>query len=165
MARFMRPVTLISTGNWTISGAATIVDALDEAVANDATDYIIATFGDTPCEVKLSAVSDPLSSTGHIARFRIKSGGGSAHRVDANLYQGTTLIEHLGVIAFTGSWATNETTINAVNVDKITDYTDLRMRFILNNFSTFDIGWVTWCELEVPHRAPWPQAAMVIMIE
>ena len=66
------PVADIGAGNWTPSSGSDLYAMLDEATPNDS-DYIIS--GNDPssdtCEVKLHALSDPLSSDYHRLRCAI----------------------------------------------------------------------------------------------
>ena len=126
--QFLRPSTVISTGNWTPT-SGTIAGVLDETVADDA-DY--ATTNDTASdtfEVKLVAGGDPASSSGHKVRYRIQGTGGAG--VVVSLYQGATLIagpwSHNPADA---SWTSYEQTLSSGEADAITNYGDLRLRFV-----------------------------------
>ena len=97
MAQFGRPISDISAGGWVPSSGGDLYAMLDEVSASDS-DYIQGDSSDTAAEVLLSTVTDPVSSSGHILRFRAQSsgGGGAPERLDVELYEGTTLI----VLAF-----------------------------------------------------------------
>jgi len=155
MAQYARPNSTPRAGPWTAYGAATLHECIDEVTPNDDTDYITVhdgSVGSDYCKIGLSAVADPEVHTGHIVRFRVKSGGGSAHRGITELYQGSTGIASglCGTWSYTGSWATFECTLSEADAAKITDYSDLFLLFWTNNFSTGDVGRITWAELEVP---------------
>lgn len=127
MAQFARPTSDISLGGW--SGPAW--STLDEAVASDAdlTTSPVAPASAT-LEVKLGIVEDPLSSTGHVIRYRLgkSATGGAQINMDISLVQGTTVIatwSHSNVDALT----TYSQTLTALQADAITDYSDLRLRF------------------------------------
>ena len=150
MAQFARPDSDLSTGGWTAQGQTNLYECVDEETANDDTDYILAE-GDTTCELGLSDVNDPNSSTGHIIRFRIKSTGSKApERCQVDLYQGTTLIASTGTQSSRDAYSSFEYTLTAIEADSIGNYADLRFKIISSNLDTGETMRCTWVELEVP---------------
>ena len=155
-AQFGRPDGTVSAGSWTAVGAATLHEATDEVTANDDTDYADAAGVNTTAELSLSNVTDPVSSTGHIVRWRYKpAGSAAAERIVVDLYQGTTLIRTSGNVTGTrGVYNDASFTLTATEADSITDYTDLRLKINTTNLGASESMRVTWLELEVPDAQP-----------
>jgi hypothetical protein len=67
------PISDISAGNWTPSTGLDLYAMLDETPAADA-DYIQSGLVPTAdvCEVELTSLTDPVSSTGHTIRYRLR---------------------------------------------------------------------------------------------
>lgn len=132
MAQFARPDSDITIGTWT---PTPLYEQIDEVTPSDA-DYIESAknpANDTS-EVGLSNVEDPEVSTGHIVRYRYKKDAAAGTVIDltVKLMQGAVEI---------ASWTHNdigdtivqaEQTLTGPQADSITDYTDLRLRFIAN---------------------------------
>ena len=152
--QYGRPVSTVSAGSWTASGAATLHEAVDEITPNDATDYITA--GSlTTATFALGSLTDPLVSTGHIIRFRMMTlGGQGPERCTLRLYQGTTLIAQLADQSSRNSYATFEYTLLAAEADAITDYTALRLEVSVTTIANNgEEARVTWMELQIPDAA------------
>jgi hypothetical protein len=144
MPQFARPSADVTDGNWT-NNAGNNVDLysyIDETSAND-TDYIQSETApaNSPCVVKLSAVEDPQSSTGHIIRFRYQknSAGGAQINLTVQLREGYvnessqgTLIASTTVTDIPNGWVTGSYTLTGAEADAITNYADLYLRFIAN---------------------------------
>ncbi len=156
MAQFGRPASDISTNNWTTT-ATNLFEVIDEATAVD-TDYIEADGDSSPttAEVKLSSVTDPTSSITHVLRFRaIGIGASGPERLDIDLVENTTVRANAFVnLAITrGSYNDYSYTLSAAEADSITDYADLRIRFIMAVLGSGEQIRVSWAELEVPDAA------------
>ena len=121
--QLLRPTSDISAGAWTPSTGTDLFSMLDETPYDDA-DYIV-TSSASSSEVKLGVGFDPLSSTGHIIRYRAKGNG----TLTVYLYQGTTLIAS-HVPTLTSGFQTFTFTLTSTEADSITSYTDLRLRFV-----------------------------------
>lgn len=158
MAQFARPDSDITVASWTVTP---LWDKIDEATASDA-DFIA---GDNntndACEVGLTNVTDPTSSTGHVVRYRYSksAAGGNARDITVSLYQGTTLIAELLHSGITEVWTAGTFTLSGAQADAITDYTDLRIRFTASGTTGGPGGnrrsvRASWAELEVPDAAP-----------
>ena len=128
-AQILRPSSVISSGNWTAYPSGTLVSVLDEVSADDGDYATTSDTGSDTFEIKLGAGGDPASSTGHIVRYRIQGTGGAG--VVVSLYQGTSPIA--------GPWTHNpadaafttyEQTLSGGEADSISDYTNLRLRFV-----------------------------------
>lgn len=162
MAQFGRPSSDITVSGWTNSaGGGTMYTALDEATASDS-DYVwSANNTANTLEVKLSTLTDPVSSSSHTFRYRIArmnngtiDGGGNSTTVTAYLYQGGTLIATDTARTTSGTWTQYELTISGAEADSITDYTDLRLRFDVSSSGGSPANrrgnGISWGELEVP---------------
>lgn len=108
--------------------------------------------GDKTPEVALSAVTDPVSSTGHIMSIYIKKSSNRTSAVTMYLYQGATLIASSSAIAVTTTYTQYDYTLSGAEADSITDYSDLRMRVFFDDQGggapgTFN--W-SWAQLQVP---------------
>jgi hypothetical protein len=152
MPQFARPSSDITTTNWTrSSGTDEYWTYIDEDTADDA-DYVQTQNTNSGLEVKLSAVDDPASSTGHIIRVRnwmVGSAAGEARTI--LLLQGGTTIATLitGTLARTVG-TQNNITLTGAQADAITDYSDLRLRFTATTLGSGETYRVGWAELEVP---------------
>jgi hypothetical protein len=168
MAQILRPDSDVSQGSWTRNDGTVTPDlfsTIDEAAAND-TDFLrlgIAS-GSSTCEVGLTDGADPVSSSGHIVRYRYRksSNDTTGKQIDlvVSLRQGATQIAawtHLDI----GAVVTQTQTLSGVEADAITDYSDLRLRFVgtIDATGTARQGRVTWAEVEIPDvargRAGW----------
>lgn len=131
-----RPTSDITAGTWTPSTGATLFGTLDEVTPDD-TDYDQSALSPASAdimEVKLSAMTDPVSSVNHFVSYRyeklIPATLGTGNRIDltVRLRQGTTNLvswTHTDIGAVTQA---TQTLSGAVS-DSITDYSDLRVRF------------------------------------
>ncbi len=159
MAQFGRPTSDI-TNAWLSGGWAD----LDEVTPSDS-DY--ADTGDNPSNDVLevfvgTGLGDPLSSSGHISRWRVcqtdtgvpESGGGTAANLQFDVVQGTTVIATRAYENVPVSWTTQSLTLSSGEADAITDYSDLRHRFMANAgggspSNRRGVG-ISWTELELP---------------
>ena len=123
--QYARPTSTISSGAWIPSTGATLYETIDETSPNDAdfnSTVSVSTF-----EVKLSAVSDPLSSVGHYVRYRINGSGGA--NMTVSLMNGAVTIASWSHTPAPASPTTYEQTLSESEANAITDYADLRIRF------------------------------------
>lgn len=147
MAQFGRPDSDVTKGAWTASTGSDLYAMLDE-VSADAADYIILTNQTSnTCEVGLSNVTDPVSSSNHIVRVRGRRVG--TVTLTAYLYQGTTQICTFSITLGTTD-ATTEYTLSGAEADAITDYTDLRIRLTGTASNAARFIYIVWAELSVP---------------
>ncbi|MBA7590686.1 hypothetical protein ES708_32814 [subsurface metagenome] len=154
MAQFARPNQDIATGSWTKSGGTYWWENIDEVTQNGDADYCACPNGGGILEVKLSSVSDPGVGTGHVLRLYAKSpgGGGAPEKLDINLYQGGTLIANaFGNLAINRTaYTLYEYTLTEAQANAITNYSDLRIKFIEDTVGAGEEIRVTQAELEVP---------------
>ena len=125
-------------------GSASLFATIDEVTADDA-DYIRTVVSPTTDVIvfRLSDVTDPVSSAGHIMRLRSATdvaSGGESLDFTLQLRQGYvseaslgTLIATLTRTGATGTtWTTTTYTLSAAEADAITDYTALFYRLLIN---------------------------------
>ncbi len=121
--QLLRPTSDISAGAWTPSTGVDLYATVDEAAADDA-DYNTTSSASTH-ELAFSFGVDPESSSGHTVRYRAKGIG----TLTVTLRQGATLIA-THVPTLTGSYQTFSFTLSGAEADAITNYGDLRVRFV-----------------------------------
>jgi hypothetical protein len=145
MAQFARPDTDTTLGNFQEDDGTTtaIYDQIDESSADDA-DYIRSPTSPAS-EVyvcRLSDVTDPALSTGHVMRMRTSCDVASQETLDftQQLRQGYTNEGSQGTLIASQSrngvssdtWTTSSYTLSGAEADAITDYTALFFRFVIN---------------------------------
>ena len=153
---FLRPDGVVAAGGWSAVSAADIPAALNEASADDS-DY--AQTGTNPAsdvlEVSLSDVGDPGVHTGHVVRYRYGKSAAAGRQIDitVSLRQGAST--QIGVQAHTNVGAApiaGTFTLSEAEAGNITDYADLRLRFLANTVGggAGRTARITWAELETP---------------
>jgi hypothetical protein len=150
--QYARPDGTITAGAWSVSGAPSHHEAIDESSPNGDTDYIQAS-ANTTAEVSLTGVTDPGVDTGHVIRFNsLVQRTGST--VEVQLYQGAVPIASTGprIHASSNIYETFAYTLSAGEAGTITDYSDLRLR-IISSIDRRSVR-VTWAELEVSDGGP-----------
>lgn len=155
----IRPNADVALGGWSPFGASTLWATLNE-VAADTTTYVYvnpqvaAGAISAECEVALQSVTDPLRSDAHTISVRCTTSGASVTRV--RLYQGATLVASFATPSLGGTWTTVTYTLTAAQADAITDYTNLRLRFAVDNTAggaPSSGGAITQAYLDVPAPA------------
>lgn len=149
MAQFARPDADLSVGAW---GAAPLWSKLDD---NSDADFIAAPDGtdNVTCDLGLTDIVDPRSSSGHVLRWRRRVDAGSQVQLVVELRQGAAAIVTRTEAGLSNTaFATSSYTLSAAEADAITDYTDLRVRLIASDFGALNLDHaeVAWVELEVP---------------
>lgn len=136
MAQFARPSADTVRTAWTDQGGGTtnIYTTIDESVASDA-DYIKTPTppGANEFETLLTSVTDPVSSTGHIMRWRRRkqpASGSAQINLTTRLLQGVTQIKSVADNDIPGSFTDTSATLSGAEADAITDYADLRYEFV-----------------------------------
>ena len=144
MAQFGRPSTDTTREAWEEDDGTTvdIFDQIDEASADDA-DYIRTALTPTSDAyvTKLTSIEDPISSTGHVVRYRYGKDAAGGDQIDiiVQLRQGYvsegtpgTLIAaqtHTDVAVFP---VAGTFTLSGAEADTISNYADLYLRFVGN---------------------------------
>lgn len=144
MAQFGRPSSDTTRDNWEEDDGTivSIFDQIDEVAADDL-DYIrtVATPTADVYVTKLTTLSDPLSSTGHIVRYRYGKDTAGGAQIDqvvqlrqayvSEAAQGTLIASatHTNVAVV---WVAGTFTLSGAEADSITDYADLYLRFTGN---------------------------------
>jgi len=136
MPQFARPSADTVRTGWTEDDATT--DALwaeiDETSPSD-TDYIKTPTppGANEYETLLTTVTDPLSSTGHIMRWRRRkqpASGSSDINLVVRLMMTSTQIVSRADNTLPGTFTDTSYTLSAGEADAITNYADLRLEFV-----------------------------------
>jgi hypothetical protein len=123
---FARPTSDITT-QWSTSTGTDHYALIDETTANDS-DYIYATAAGQTDEVKLASMSAPQAGTNLLVNYRVQGIVGSAN-VTMSLRQGGG-----GTLIATDTAKTSNDTyqlvVPAATWASVTDWTDLRLRFV-----------------------------------
>lgn len=137
MAQFLRPDSDV-----TAASSGTFAD-IDESVASDS-DFVTISGGAT-AEYGLSNPSGVPGSGTTTVRYRSALGGsGAASTITCHVYQGTTLIASDSARSPSATFTTYSFTPNMASV---TDWNDLRLRFVVSSGRSLS---VSWAELEAP---------------
>lgn len=146
MAQFGRPsADTDNTGTFTdqAGGSTNIYTTIDEVTADDA-DYIRSPTSpvNKTYTTKLSNVTDPVSSTGHIMRMRTSDDLDAQESIDftqqlrqgyvSEASQGTLIASQSRTGVTSTTWTTSAYTLSGAEADAITDYTGLYYRFNVN---------------------------------
>jgi hypothetical protein len=146
MTQLAEPIADSSIGSYTdqAGGTTNIYTTIDEGSAspNDA-DYIKSPLApaSSPYVAKVTSLSDPLSSSGHIIRARLAKDAAGGAQIDATVQlrqgyvsEGTpgTLIATLTQANVTDTFTTYSYTLSGAEADAITDYTSLYLRVVAN---------------------------------
>lgn len=116
------PTSDVAAGAWLPSAGGDLYAMLDEEPASDA-DWIYTTTAST-FEVGLSPVQDPVSSSGHILKYRLY--GDDVSNIQITLKQtGVGTIAQWTETSVASGWADYQHTLTGVQADSITDYTAL----------------------------------------
>lgn len=137
MAQFARPSADTVNTAWTGVGVDTAGNRyqnIDETAASDA-DYIKTPTppGTNEFETLLTSVTDPLSSTGHIMRWRRRkqpASGSAQINLTVRLMQTSTQITLQSDTNLPGTFTDTSYTLSGAEADAITNYADLRLEFV-----------------------------------
>ena len=144
MAQFGRPSTDTTNESYTdqAGGAVTIYTTIDEVVADDA-DFIRSAV--TPTSdvyvTKLTSVTDPGLSTGHVVRYRYSKDAAAGAQIDltvelrqdyVNEASQGTLIHSQPHTNIGEAWTAGTFTLTGPEADAITAYASLYLRMVCN---------------------------------
>jgi hypothetical protein len=115
-----RPDSDVSAGTWTASSGSDLYAMLDEETPSDA-DYIEASSAGT-CEVALSTIAEPQVGWQTTVRFRIQG------ECTVSLREGSTQIASWNYSPVSAT--TYEETLTSGEQSSVTDWGDLRLRFV-----------------------------------
>ena len=139
MTQYARPDSDVSDGSWVNQAGSNtnLYQSIDEADGENDSDYVISTDSSSSSdtmEVGLSDISDPQSSSSHIVRYRAKgsdpSGFYGIPSLTVSLRQGSTQIATSTNSSLTTSFVDYTFTLSSSEANAITDYSDLRLRFV-----------------------------------
>lgn len=122
--RFGRPISDVTKGSWVADTGTDLFSRINEEVADD-NSYISVDGPGSVCEMKLKAMGDPATSSGHVLKLRMASQYSNSARL--KIMQGTTQIASWDQ-SLTTSVALYNLSLSGAQIDSITDYTDLRLR-------------------------------------
>lgn len=153
MTQTARPISTISAGNWTPTGAPTLHEATDDVVANDLTDYagVLETSSEL-FDVKFGPLSDPSLSTGHTFFIRFRDDLG--YSWNFTVLQGAIIIAGWSDSSIVSTFKDTSYTLTGAETDSITNYSDLRMR---SNVVGAGFGiqcYVTQIYMQIPDATP-----------
>jgi hypothetical protein len=147
------PISDISVGLWS---STPLFQKIDEFTASDADLIVSATnpASDT-CEVGLTTTTtDPVSSSNHIVSYRYKKTASGGRQIDltVRLMQGTTIIATFTHTNISNVIAQADQTLSGAQADAITNYGDLRIRFIGTAVGTGTgrAAQITWGQFRCP---------------
>jgi len=149
MVQTALPTATVSN-DWTVTGAASAHVAL--ASASDSS-LVETNISSEMCRVNIASLTDPVSSTGHIIKFRAQAtgSGGGAEKIQMRLYEGGTLRATSSKISITrASFNAYTDTLDATEADSITDYTDLRIEIEADTVDTDELLEVSEIFFEIP---------------
>lgn len=121
--RYATPSSDVTDGTWTPSTGADLYAVIDEPTYDDA-DYIV-TASPSTCQIALSSVVDPGTSTGQALKYRAQSSTGAT--LIARLKQGTTTIASATHTNVPSAWTDYMMVLTSGECDAITNYGDLRV--------------------------------------
>ena len=135
--QYVRPASEVAKNGWKghdpfFGGDADLAAMIDESSSEDA-DYDYSSWApvnDTMEVLLVAPTTDPDVNSGHIVSYRI-GGEGTPASLTVSLYCGATLIKswaHSNVSTLT----THNQTLDDADAANITDYADLRLRFVAN---------------------------------
>lgn len=153
MAQFARPSSDVSSGSWTAQGGPSdLFDCLNESTPSD-TDYCEESGGTTAFEVGLTSLTDPTSNIDHTVRWRWNTdGSGAREKMTIRLREGAGVT--IATMVLNGNvdrgWTSKSYELTTEEADSISDYTDLRIDFTVNQQGGGESCWISWAEFEVP---------------
>ncbi len=170
MAQFLRPSIDITLNAWVNQSAGTTnlfqsIDETDDVGIDHETDFVGQGSGanNNFYEVRLSApTSTPLVRRAHIVRYRYRKSQALGHvrNLQVELRQGATLIATGNLHSdITVLWQEGAFSLTPAQAGNISDYTNLRLRFIPTGTITTPTGsrrmvQVSWAQMRVPDWQP-----------
>lgn len=127
--QYGRPISDIAANGWLPSIGSDLYAMLDESVVDDS-DYIYSPENPSTqqFEVKLTALADPVSSSGHTIRIRLQAINADTN-FDLALVQGTTVLDSWTEnVTLAAGAVTRTRALSGAVIDSISDYSNLRVR-------------------------------------
>lgn len=120
-----------NTGGWAEVGpGSSLWEAIDEVTTDNDTSYIHVSSGvGKVCEVRLEMIADPATSANHQIFFRARRTSGSASTVKVELVENATVRASSAIESLTNSYQDFTYDLSAGEINSITDFDDLRLRF------------------------------------
>jgi hypothetical protein len=144
VSQFARPDADLTNQGFVneVASGTNLYLSLDEVSADDA-DYAVSAVAPTSdvYVCSLSTIEDPVSSAGHVVRYRYKKSAAAGAGIDltVQLRQGYVSEGAMGTLIASATHADISSTAvsSAINLsgaeaDSITNYADLALRFVFN---------------------------------
>lgn len=136
MPQFARPSADTVRTGWTdqSGGTSNIFGAIDESSASDA-DYIKTATppGSNEFETLLTSVTDPVSSSSHVMRWRRRkqpASGSAQINLTVRLLVSSTQITSQADNNIPGTFTDTSYTLSGGEADAITDYANMRLEWV-----------------------------------
>lgn len=160
MPQYARPASDVSNIGWTRSSGSSDYALIDESSADDA-DYIQFTWSGAAneCEVGLSAISTPASTSGHIVRYRVREASLPSFvyptNLSVSLLEGATVIasDLIGVGIVGTTWTDFSFNLSSTEAGNISDYSNLSLKFEMTQGDPGETIQVSWAEYQAPNAA------------
>ena len=150
MTQYMRPASDINS-EWQCSAGSARYALIDEVSASDS-DYIFTNSNGAYQECKFTTPLTPVSTGEGVLRFRAtRNALGSEITITPSIRCGSTVIKAGDAFIPATPYTEYTLTLSSAEMANITDWTDVRVRFLLNETSGY-LGFVSWAVFEVPDQ-------------
>lgn len=163
-----RPDRTIADGGWTVIGAPTHHEAVDDEIKDDDATYVECAVGNTMLKLGLAPIAPPRTKDLHEVRiWAIAIGSAKGESLDGWMYQGETLIKQLysgksiGRIPDYG--IAIRVPLGQDEAELITDYSALELHFSYNTMAEGEHIRITMMEFQVPFPAVYTPPVMMII--
>ena len=145
MTQYMRPASDINT-SWICSAGSARYALIDEASASDS-DYIYTSTNGDYQECKFATPTQTPNAGIAILRFRAKKANSNTGKITPSVRLGSSAIKTGSAVDLTTSYNEYILELNSIEAGNITDWSDVRVRF-LSTLSSNTV-YVSWAVLEV----------------
>ena len=152
MAQFSRPISDVDMSGWTCSTGTDKYALIDESVANDDTDYIWRSATHilpTDSTVGMSVVSDPLSSSGHVMRFRARLESAGSCTLQCDWVDTGSIVTTQNFTVNSTSYQDFSYTLSGAEADAIVNYGGMKLYVLARDGGGVNCR-LTFAEFEVP---------------
>ena len=146
MTQYMRPASDINSG-WTCSTGTARYALIDEVSASDS-DYIYNDSDGAYQECKFAMPTQTPNAGIAILRFRAKKNNSNLATITPSVWLGSSAIKTGSKVYLTTSYAEYSLELSSAEVESITDWSDVRVRFLSNVYG--NTIYVSWAVFEVP---------------
>ena len=145
MTQYMRPASDINSSFVCSTGSARYA-LIDEVVADDA-DYIYEQYTNEYQECKFNTPAQTPNAGTATLRFRAKKANSNTGKITPSVRLGSSAIKTGSAVDLTTSYNEYILELNSIEAGNITDWSDVRVRF-LSTLSSNTV-YVSWAVLEV----------------